>query len=126
MEIVVEDEDAFAAEILSRHGISYDADLGRAVKGVRKPLARVSGNAAFMLYEDGATEEEATAYLKHWALMSDRRGNQAMKFVLDPMWRSYITTYEDGYEVCRAWVYGDPARFKRLLTEQLTPADLLS
>lgn len=65
-------------------------------------------------------------YLKHWALMSDRRVNQAMKFVLDPMWRSYITTYEDGYELCRAWVDGDPARFKRLLTEQLTPADLLS
>ena len=101
VEIVVEDEDAFAAEILSRYGISYDAELGRAVKGVRKPLARASGNAAFMLYEDGATEEETTAYLKHWALMSDRRGNQAMKFVLDPMWRSYVTTYEDGYEVCK-------------------------
>jgi hypothetical protein len=124
VEIVVEDEDAFAAEILSRHGISYDDELGRAVKGVRKPLARASGNAAFMLYEDGATEEDATAYLKHWALMSDRRGNQAMKFVLDPMWRSYVTTYEDGHELCSAWVDGDPARFKRLLTEQLTPADL--
>ena len=40
------------------------------------------------------------------------------------MWRSYVTTYEDGYEVCRTWVSGDPALFKRLLTEQLTPADL--
>ena len=62
-----------------------------------------------MLYEDGATEDEAHEYLKDWALMSDRRANQAMKFILDPMWRSYVTTYEDGYEVCKNWVDGDPA-----------------
>jgi hypothetical protein len=77
-----------------------------------------------MLYEDGATEGEALEYLRDRALMSDRRASQAMKFIADPMWRSYITTYEDGYELCRDWVDGDPARFKRLLTEQLTPADL--
>ena len=39
-EMVLEDEDAFAAEVLGRHGIDYDADLARAVKGVRRPLAR--------------------------------------------------------------------------------------
>ena len=77
-----------------------------------------------MLYEDGATEDETLEYLKDRALMSERRATQAMKFIADPIWRSYVTTYEDGYELCRAWVDGDPARFKRLLTEQLTPADL--
>jgi hypothetical protein len=123
-EMVLEDEDAFAAEVLGRHGIEYDADLARAVKGVRRPLARASDNAAMMLYEDGASEDEAVEYLKDRALMSDRRARQAMKFIADPMWRSYVTTYEDGYEVCLTWVEGDRARFKRLLTEQLTPADL--
>ena len=122
--MVLEDEDALAAEVLGRHGIDYDADLSRAVRAVRRPLARASDNAALMLYEDGATEDEAREYLKDRALMSDRRARQAMKFIVDPMWRSYVTTYEDGYELCRAWVDGDPARFKRLLTEQLTPADL--
>jgi hypothetical protein len=122
--MVLENEDAFAAEVLGRHGIDYDADLARAVKAVRRPLARASDNAAMMLYEDGATEDKALEYLKDRALMSDRRASQAMKFIADPMWRSYVTTYEDGYEVCKTWVDGDPARFKRLLTEQLTPADL--
>ena len=42
----------------------------------------------------------------------------------DPVWRSYVTTYTAGYDLCRDFVDGDPARFKRLLTEQLTPADL--
>jgi hypothetical protein len=125
IEILLEDEDAFAAEHLARHGIAYDADVGRAVKAARRPLGRVSDNAALMLYEDGATEADARAYMKRWALMSDRRATQAMKFISDPMWRSYVTTYEDGYRVCSDWVDGDPARFKRLLTEQLTPADLL-
>ena len=125
-EMVLEDEDAFTAVVLARHGIDYDADLARAVKAVRRPLGRVSDNAAMMLYEDGAAEGEALEYVKDRALMSDRRASQAMKFIADPMWRSYVTTYEDGYEVCKNWVAGDPQRFKRLLTEQLTPADLLS
>jgi hypothetical protein len=78
-----------------------------------------------MLYEDGASEDDGLEYLRHWALMSERRANQALRFITDPMWRSYVTTYADGYRVCRDWVGGDPARFKRLLTEQLTPGDLV-
>jgi hypothetical protein len=35
-----------------------------------------------------------------------------------------VSTYTDGYDLCRDFVGGDPARFKRLLAEQLTPADL--
>jgi hypothetical protein len=124
VEMVLEDEDAFAADVLGRHGIAYDADLARAVRAARSPLARVPDNAAMMIYEDGAAESDAVEYLKDRALMSHRRATQAMKFITDPMWRSYVTTYEDGYALCRTWVAGDPARFKRLLTEQLTPADL--
>lgn len=124
LEILIEDEDAFTAEHLARKGIAYDASLARAVKAARRPLQRVSGNVALMLYEDDASEDDALEYLRHWALMSDRRAKQAMKFIGDPIWRSYVTTYEDGYSVCRDWVDSDPARFKRLLTEQLTPADL--
>lgn len=123
-ETVLDDEDAFAAEVLARHGIDHDAELARGVKAVRRPLARVKDNTAMMIYEDGATEAEALEYLKRWALMSDRRAKQSLKFICDPIWRSYVTTYEDGYEFCTRWVAGDPARFKRLLTEQLTPADL--
>jgi hypothetical protein len=124
VETVLEDEEGFTAEVLARHGIAYDADLARAVKAVRRPLARVRDNAAMMIYEDGAAESDVVEYLKDRALMSDGRAKQSMKFITDPIWRSYVTTYEDGYELCKTWVAGDPARFKRLLTEQLTPGDL--
>jgi hypothetical protein len=123
-EVVLDDEEAFSAALLARHGISYDAELARAVKAVRRPLARARDNAAMMIHEDGAGEDETLVYLKHWALMSDKRATQSLKFISDPVWRSYVTTYEDGYALCKSWVAGDPARFKRLLTEQLTPADL--
>jgi hypothetical protein len=123
-EMVTEDEDAFAAGHLARFGIEYDAEENAAIRRAAGPLERVGGNTALLLYEDGAPEEEARAYLQRWALMSDRRADIAMSFITDPIWRSYVTTYADGYEVCGAWVGGDPARYRRLLTEQLTPADL--
>ncbi len=59
-----------------------------------------------------------------WALTSRKRAEHAVRFRTDPVWRSYSSTYTDGYELCRDFVDGDPERFKRLLTEQLTPADL--
>jgi hypothetical protein len=124
IEILLENQDTFVAEHLERHGIAYDVGRAQAVKAARKPLEGVAGNVALMLYEQGASEEDAAEYLQHWALMSDRRAAQGMRFITDPIWRSYVTTYADGYRVCRDWVDGDPARFKRLLTEQLTPADL--
>jgi hypothetical protein len=124
-QIVVEDEDVLTAEQLARFGIDYDAETAAAIRRSRAPLDRVPGNTALLLYEDRIDNEEGRAYLKRWALMSDRRADQAMRFITDPIWRAYVSTYTDGYRICRAWVGGDPARFKRLLTEQLSPADLL-
>jgi hypothetical protein len=124
-EIVVEDADVLTAEVLSPVGIEYDAEGSAAVRSARAPLDRVAGNAALLMYEDGVDFQEARAYVKHWGLMSDRRVDQAMRFITDPLWRSYVGTYTDGYSLCRDWVGGDPVRFKRLLTEQLSPADLL-
>jgi hypothetical protein len=124
IDMVVDDHDAFAAEVLGEHDIAYDAEAGRRIRQARAPLERVVGNAAQLLHEDGASSEEAQAYIQRWGLVSEKRAKHNVEFVTHPVWRSYITTYADGDELCRNWVDGDPARFKRLLTEQLTPADL--
>jgi hypothetical protein len=105
-------------------GVRYDPDLSHAVNEAREPIAYVARNVALLIHTRGATEEEALEYSMRWGLTSPRRARQSVRFVTDPVWRSYISTYVDGYEVCSRWVDGDPARFKRLLTEQLTPADL--
>ncbi len=47
-----------------------------------------------------------------------------MSFLADPTWRAYIFCYVDGVELCRRYVGGNPARFERLISEQVLPADL--
>ena len=73
----------------------------------------------------GASEEEAREYSMRWGLTSPTRAGQSIRFVTDPVWGSYVSTYTDGYKLCREFVGGDQAKFKRLLTEQLTPAELV-
>jgi hypothetical protein len=114
------------AEHLARLGIDFDPELARAVLRAKAPLEGVPGNVALMLHEDGASPQEATAYLSRWRLTSEPRAAKTVEFLTDPLWRSYMTTYTDGERVASAWIDGDPQRFRRLLTEQMTPADLLS
>jgi hypothetical protein len=125
LEMVVDDHDVFVAEVLGEWGIGYDADSGRRIRQAKDPLARVVDNAALLLHEDGISTEEAKAYIQRWALVSEKRAQQNIDFVMDPIGRSYVVTYVNGYELCRDWVDGDGAKFKRLLTEQLSPADLV-
>lgn len=112
-------------EHLARVGIAFDAELARAVRRARGPLAGIAGNVALLLHEDGVSPGEETVYLTRWSLTSEQRAAKTVAFLIDPLWRSYLTTYTDGERVCAAWVDGDPQRFRRLLTEQLTPADLV-
>jgi hypothetical protein len=124
-EILLGDEEQ---EVTAKHvagtGVAYDPDVSRAVQKAVIPLGGVVGNVALLLHTRGASTEEAIDYLMRWALRSRRLAEQAVRFITHPVWRSYVTTYADGYDLCRDFVDGDPARFKRLLTEQLTPADL--
>jgi hypothetical protein len=56
--------------------------------------------------------------------MSRPRAAKAIQFLADPTWRAYIYCYIEGLSLCRRFVAGDPVRFERLISEQLTPADL--
>jgi hypothetical protein len=119
-----EEQQQVAAEHVRDTGLPFDPELSRTVQETAQPLAGVGTNVALMLHEDGCSEDEALAYMKRWGLSSERRAQQGLRFMTDPVWRSYSTTYTDGYRICKAFVGGDPARFRRLLTEQLTPAEI--
>jgi len=124
VEMALGDEEfAVTAEHMAETGTAYDPDVSRAVKEATQDL-HVAGNVAWMLHADGRPLDEARDYLMRWALTSRKRAEQSMRFISDPMWRSYSVTYIEGYRLCKAFVAGDPQRFKRLLTEQLTTADL--
>jgi hypothetical protein len=49
---------------------------------------------------------------------------RAVRLLFEASWRPYGHCYPLGYTVCGRFVAGDPARFGRLLTEQLTTEDL--
>jgi hypothetical protein len=89
-------------------------------------LEDVATNAAFMLHEDGAPASEVEAYMREWALSSDEKATRAIGFFTDPASRIYVSTYSDGRRLCEAYIAKAPGNFTRLLTEQLTTADILA
>ena len=78
-----------------------------------------------MLHDAGASTTEAHAYLERWGLMTPELAAHLIRFLTEPTSRTYMITYAAGRELCRAYVAGDPERFRRLLTEQVRVRDLL-
>ena len=124
VDLVVEEHGALVADALGQCGVAYEPDAAWQMRQAGNVLADVVANAAILLHVDGVSTDEARAYVQRWELTSEERAQQHIDFVMDRWGRAYIRTYTDGYDLCRSWVAGDPQRFKRLLTEQLTPADL--
>ena len=107
-------------------GIPYDADVAGRVAAAGEKLGSVVGNAAIGIHDRGWSPDEATAYLQRWALRPEKRAAKSVQFITDPTWRAYQFCYIDGYRLCRQFVGGDPARFERLITDQLIPDQLVA
>jgi hypothetical protein len=117
--------EAAEAEHLRPLGISFDPDVVAVVRQAAEALGGVRANAAFRLWEDQADPDTVTEEVAHWGLTTRARAAKQVEFLLHPTWRAYIFCYVEGLPLCRRFVAGDPARFARLVTEQLTPQDLL-
>ena len=112
------------AEHLRPLGIPYDAEVVATTSEAGEVLGAVRGNAALLLHDQGMDVGAVVDYVARWALMSRPRAEKAIQFLADPTWRAYIYCYIEGLSLCRRFVAGDPVRFERLISEQLTPADL--
>jgi hypothetical protein len=112
------------AEHLAPLGIRYDADVAGEVSKAGEALAWVRSNAAILLHERGLAADDVVAYLERWALLPHDRAAKALSFMTDPTWRAYSHCYTEGLRLCRSYVAGASARFERLVTDQLLPADL--
>jgi hypothetical protein len=112
------------AEHLRPHGLRFDPEVVAAVSRAGEVLGSVRSNAAILLHEQGRPTEDVVDYVALWALLPRSRAEKAVVFLTDPTWRAYISCYVEGLPLCRSFVGGDPTRYARLLTEQLTPADL--
>jgi hypothetical protein len=113
------------AAVIHDAGIEFDLDHARAVERALEPCAGADVNAALMLHEGHASKAEAQAYIERWALVSSELAAHVVRFVTQPTTQTYIVSYPAGRELCRAYVAGEPARFRRVLTEQVRVRDLV-
>jgi hypothetical protein len=119
------DGGAALAAVVQNAGIELDLQHALAVERALRPCRRAEVNAALMLHEAGASEAEAEAYLRRWALTSTELASHLVRFFGEPTSRTYAITYSAGHELCGAYAAGDPDRFRRLLTEQVRVRELL-
>jgi hypothetical protein len=120
----------WAAEILGDLGLRFDGHLAERVSVAAAPLNRVRQDAALLLHDRGADAAEVAAFVQRWSLVSADRAAQQIRFLTHPLWRAYISTYVEGYDLLSRWLAARPAgqsvaeRFVRLLDEALTPATI--
>ena len=112
-------------EHLAPLGINYDPEIAEAVRLASHSLDAVRANAAWLLHADERPIDEVISYVERWSLLPRERAVKAVEFLTSTTWRAYISCYVEGFPLCRDFVAGDPTRFAELLTEQLTPADLV-
>ena len=110
--------------LLAGLGHGYDVERSRAVRSASRRLAAAYDNAAIMLHERHIDPGTVRQYVRRWTVETDERLEKKMEFLRHPVWRAYNSIYEAGERLVEAWTAGDPARFRRLLTEQLVPSDL--
>jgi hypothetical protein len=112
-------------------GIGGDPEREIAINAARAQLSSVPSNAALLLHEAGADPEEVVAYLQRYGLSTEAEARQRLRFISDPLWRAYIFTYDVGRELVLNWLGEGPEatrrqRYARLLTEQMTPSQLVA
>jgi hypothetical protein len=118
----------WTAENLADLGLHLDGHLAERVAAAAAPLNRVRQDAALLLHDRGGDADDVVAYLERWSLVSTDRARQQLRFLTHPLWRAYISTYVEGFDLLSRWLAARPDgqsvadRFLRLLDEPLTPA----
>ena len=113
-----------AYRVLAKHGFDLDPDLSERIWETLEGLRTVGLDAALMIQEGGASQEDAQAYIERWNLVPPEQAAHSVRFATDPTWRAYVVTYSAGRDLCRAYANGDPGRFRSLLTERVRVGDL--
>jgi len=88
-------------------------------------LRGVRDNAAILYHTGRLTHAQAIDYLQSYGLTTPARASRSASFITHPLFRAYIFTYTQGYDLL-AQAGGADKRpfFIRCLTEQLLPSQL--
>lgn len=121
-----EREEWLREEILPYVGLSHiDPKRILAVSKAADKLT-AGANAAFMLHDQRKSEEEIVQYLQRYNLASEKEAKQTIRFISNPLDRSYVFTYDLGHDLLeQLFQGGDRVQyFKRLIEEPVTPSQV--
>jgi len=117
-------------QVLRPLGLVFDGAQAERVDRVMWQLTEARQDAALMLHDHGADPDDVVDFLSRWMLVDTATARQAVRFMSDPLWRAYTTTYIEGRRLVADWLAARPAgepmlaRYRRLLTEPVLPATL--
>ncbi len=103
-----------------------DVGLQMQIERAGEALRGVGDNAALLLHRDGRPADEVQRYEERWGLRTPREAAQSMKFMQNPLFRSYIFNYAMGKDLLAPLLAGPAAvaNFGRLLSEPFTPSQI--
>ena len=89
-------------------------------------LAGVSGNAALLLHHEGRAPEKVQSYIERYSLRTPEEASHSMRFLMNPLFRSYVFNYAVGKALLSPLFDGPDAlaNFERLLSEPFTPSQV--
>jgi hypothetical protein len=120
----------WAEEIFADLGLRFDGARAERLEIASAALVGVRQDAALMLHDRGADPDTVVAFLQRWLLVPAPRARQMLRFLSDPLWRAYTTTYVEGYRLLHTWLEARPVdepmgeRYRRLLDEPLVPSSI--
>ena len=120
-------EDWYRQEILPRAEMSHiNPKRMVEVEKAHRKTRGIMGNVSFMLYDQHKSAEEAERYLQRYALSTEQERKHLIRFVSEPLSRSYVFTYNMGHDLLEElFAHRDrDTYFKRLLKEPVTPGQI--
>jgi hypothetical protein len=115
-----------AAHVLPALEMQMDVERAARIRDATLALSGVSGNAAFLLHEDGRPPDEVAAYVARWGLRRPEEAAHHLRFLQSPLWRVYTFTYTYGHALLAPLLAGPDREtvFGRILTEPVYPTML--
>lgn len=119
--------DWYRQELLPRAGLAHvDAAAMMEITRVKREIESIAGNAAFMLHDQKKSPEEIISYMQQYGLNTKEDAEHLIKYISDPLGRSYIFTYYVGEDLLDE-LFARKDRdtyFRRLLEEPVTPGQV--
>ena len=91
-----------------------------------REIETIAGNAAFMLHDQKKSDQEICTYMEQYGLNTREEAEHLIKFISDPLGRSYIFTYFVGEDLLEElFAHGNREHYyARLLAEPVTPGQV--